>query len=85
MSQFRSGEELAQRYAVSTARLLAYAARGNLAMRRAGAASLFDEAAVARLFPRRAAYGISMSEPHAAAGFGTLGAYRLGEPPTAAD
>lgn len=81
MPQFRTAEELEQRYAVSAARLLAYAARGNLSMRRAGAGLMFDETSVARLFPRRVAYGISMSEPHTAPGFGTLGTYRLGEPP----
>jgi len=82
---FRTAEELEQRYAVSRARLLQYAARGNLAMRRHGAVVLFDEAAVGRLFPERHPYGISMSAPHARPGFGTLGAHRLGEPPSAAD
>ena len=85
MPQFRTAQQLEERYAVSAARLLAFAARGNLSMRRAGAELQFDESSVARLFPRRMAYGISMSELHARPGFGTLGAYRLGEPPTAAE
>lgn len=85
MPMFRTAEELEQRYAVTAARLLAYAMRGNLAMRRENGEPRFDEAAVARLFPRRTAFGVSMSEPNPRPGFGTLGAYRLGEPPSAAD
>lgn len=82
---FRTAEELRQRYAVTAARLFAYAARGNLAMHRVDGEPRFDEDAVARLFPRRTAFGISISAPNPRPGFGTLGAYRLGEPPSAAE
>ena len=73
---FRSAEELSLVYAVSTERLLAYAARGNLAMCRTNDALQFDERGVARLFPRR-------GEPDA--GLGALGRVCLGTPPAAAD
>jgi hypothetical protein len=67
---FRSAEELTLVYAVSTERLCAYAARGNLSMRRCSGELQFDEASVAKLFPKR----------HASAqGLGTLGQVRLGE------
>lgn len=82
---FRTAEELEKQYAVVTARLLRYAQRGNLAMRRVGDALQFDELAVARLFPQRHASGISMSAAHPQPGFGTLGAHRLGELPQAAE
>lgn len=44
--------QLRERYAVSEQRLLAYACRGNLSMRRLGSQLLFEERGVARLFPR---------------------------------
>jgi hypothetical protein len=67
---FRSAEQLSLVYAVSAERLRAYAARGNLAMRRCSGELQFDEAAVAKLFPKRGSLD---------AGFGTLGKVRLGE------
>jgi hypothetical protein len=85
MPTFRTAEELSKHYAVTGDRLLSYARRGNLAMRRVGDALQFDEAAVARLFPLRRAYGISISAEHPQPGFGTLGAHRLGELPRAAE
>jgi hypothetical protein len=76
MPMFRAAEELEKRYAVVTARLLAYAERGNLGMRRVGGQLLFDELAVARIFPERQARQACL---------GTLGAQRLGQPPSAAE
>jgi hypothetical protein len=76
MPMFRAAEELEKRYAVVTARLLAYAVRGNLAMRRVGGQLLFDELAVARIFPERRASRPSL---------GVLGTHRLGQPPSAAE
>jgi hypothetical protein len=73
---FRSAEELSSIYAVSAERLRAYAARGSLAMRRCGGELQFEEAKVAKLFPKRHGF-----EP----GLGTLGSVRLGEPKPAAD
>jgi hypothetical protein len=66
---FRSAEELSLVYAVSAERLRAYAARGNLAMRRCSGELQYEETAVAKLFPKRNAI-----EP----GFGLLGFVRLG-------
>ncbi|HET8933420.1 MAG TPA: hypothetical protein VFN67_08280 [Polyangiales bacterium] len=66
---FRSAEELSVVYAVSAERLRAYAARGNLAMRRCSGEPQYEEAAVAKLFPKRGSF-----EP----GLGTLGFVRLG-------
>jgi hypothetical protein len=75
---FRSAEELSLVYSVSAERLRSYAARGNLSMRRCSGELQFDEASVAKLFPKR--HG---SEP----GLGILGLVRLGkaEAETAAD
>lgn len=82
MPTFRTSEELTLLYAVTAERLVAYAARGNLAMRRRDGALHFDEANVARLFPR---LGESRCAPQPQAGLGTLGRVRLGAPPAAAE
>jgi hypothetical protein len=85
MPTFRTSEELAVCYAVSAERLLAYAARGNLSMCWRDGAALFDEARVARLFPKKQGLGTALCPPHRQPGFGTLGRLRLGEQETAAD
>jgi hypothetical protein len=74
MPTFRTAEDLEKRYAVVASCLLAFAERGNLAMRRVGSQLQFDERAVARLFPRRAAIGGNGT----VIGQVTLGACRLG-------
>lgn len=77
MPTFRTAEDLEQRYAVMASCLLAFAERGNLAMRRVGSQLQFDERAVARLFPLRAASG-GMSLAAHQLGQATLGTVRLG-------
>jgi hypothetical protein len=81
MPTFRTAEDLEKRYAVAASCLLAYAERGNLSMRRVGSLLQFDERAVARLFPRRAADGGGQSKASAGEqrlGYTTLGAGQLG-------
>lgn len=70
VASFCTAAQLHARYAVSEHRLLAYAQRGNLSMRRIGSLLLFDERDVARLFPRR---GTSQQA------LGRLGFTRLGD------
>lgn len=83
MPTFRTSDELTRLYAVSAERLLSYAARGNLSMRRCDGATYFDESRVAKLFPRKRGPGRDLCPPHQLPGFGTLGRVRLGEPETA--
>lgn len=85
MPTFRTSEDLVLRYAVSAERLLAYAARGNLSMCRRDGAPLFDEARVARLFPKKLGAGTTLFPSHREPGFGTLGRIRLGESGTPSD
>jgi hypothetical protein len=73
MATFSAAEDLEKRYAVTRAQLLAYAQRGNLSMRRTPDGLQFDEAAVARLFPRR---GLRLRAPERT--YGVLGACKLG-------
>lgn len=83
MASFSTAADLQQRYAVSAQVLLAYARRGNLAMRRpptllaepSADEILFDEEGVARLFPRRASRG---SGGNTQPTLGVLGASRMG-------
>jgi hypothetical protein len=84
MPTFRTAEDLEKRYAVLASRLLAYAERGNLSMRRVGSQLQFDEHAVARLFPVRAAHSGSPDAGSHSLGYTTLGACTLGVSTSAA-
>lgn len=79
MPNFLTIEELSHNYVVTSERLLAYAARGNLSMSRGEGVLRFDEARVARLFPRRSESGASTP---IRTRLGTLGHSRLGQPDT---
>ena len=74
MQTFRTAEDLEKRFVVAASCLLALAERGNLAMRRVGSQLQFDDRAVGRLFPLRAA----SSGNGAVIGQMTLGVSRLG-------
>ena len=76
MPTFRTAEDLTRHYAVSPERLLTYAQRGNLSMRKLGDELWFDEEAVARLFPKRT--GDADATPGQRLGSGVLGTATLG-------
>ena len=78
MATFRTAEDLTLRYAVTAARLLAFAQRGNLSMRKLGDELWFEEGAVARLFPARECSAETQGQR---LGFGVLGAGTLGRGP----
>ena len=81
MSNWMTAEAIGERYRVGLERLLAYAARGNLPIRRVlGEPPLFDESVVARIFRPRGAMVVSYREP-SGPHLGILGVQVMGARP----
>lgn len=80
MAEWMTAEQVAVRYVVGERRLLEYAERGNLAMRRcADGRVLFDAEGVARFFRVRGAAAPAAGPGARAQHLGVLGVARLGE------
>jgi hypothetical protein len=87
MANWMTADAIAQRYLVGEAKLLDYATRGNLPIRRSppggdGAPTLFDESVCARFFRPRVAGIVTYREPKGPH-MGILGVTNIGAEPHA--